>query len=58
MMTTFIARMIEQEADKSLERGREKYRAYFVNTVLYGKWQAEVNSILEVDGYSDVIVEE
>lgn len=58
MVITFIARMIEQETDKSLEKGRDKYRAYFVNTRLYQNWRDEVNSILEVDGYADVIVEE
>ena len=58
MMTTFIAMMIEREADKRLEQGQDKYRAYFVNTKLYVKWQAEVDSILQVDGYADVIVSE
>lgn len=56
MMTTFIAMMIEREADKRLEQGQDKYRAYFVNTRLYEKWREEVNSILEVDGYKDVII--
>lgn len=55
-MTTFIAMMIEREADKRLEQGQDKYRAYFVNTRLYEKWRKEVNSILEVDGYKDVII--
>ena len=31
-MTTFIARMIMKEADKSIEAGQKKYRAYFVKT--------------------------
>lgn len=56
MMTTFIAMMIAREADKSLEQGQDKYRAYFVNTRLYVKWQAEIDTILETDGYQDVIV--
>lgn len=58
MMTTFIASMIEKEAEKTLEKGQDKYRAYFTKTRLYVKWQDEVNSILEVDGYGDVIVSE
>ena len=29
MMSTFIARMIMEATDKSLEEGQEKYRAYF-----------------------------
>lgn len=57
MMTTFIAMMIEKETDKSLELGQDKYRAYFVNTKLYIKWQDEVNAILDVDGYAEVIVQ-
>ena len=31
-MTTFIARRIIEEADKSIEAGQKKYRAYFVKT--------------------------
>lgn len=54
-MSAFIARAIEREAEKSTERGQAKYRAYFVRTRLYEKWRAEVDSILDVDGYSEVI---
>ena len=57
-MTTFIARMIMEQADRSTENGQDKYRAYFVNTKLYTKWQEDVNSILETDGCGDVIVAE
>lgn len=34
-MTTFIARRIIEEAEKSVEAGQKKYRAYFVKTRLY-----------------------
>lgn len=57
-MTTFIARMIMEQADRTTEAGQKKYKAYFVNTKLYGKWKADVDSILETDGYVDVIVTE
>lgn len=55
-MTTFIARMIMKEADKSTEVGQKKYRAYF-RTRLYKKWKDEVDTILRTDGYEEVIVE-
>ena len=56
-MTTFIARMIISEADKSLERGQKKYKAYFIRTSLYKNWKEDVDTILKTDGYEDVIVE-
>lgn len=55
-MVPFIAGRIILEAQKSLELGQDKYRAYFVRTSLYVKYQAEVNAILIQDGYGDVIV--
>lgn len=55
-MTTFIARRIIEEADKSIEAGQKKYRAYF-RTRLYKKWKDEVDTILKTDGYDEVIVE-
>ena len=57
-MSTFIAQQIMKQADISEEKGKAKYRAYFVKTSLYVKWQEEVNSILEIDGYGYCIVEE
>ena len=57
-MSAFIARMIEQAADRSEEQGKAKYRAYFVNTQLYAKWKADVDTILTTDGYENVIVSE
>lgn len=56
-MTTFIARMIMKEADKSIEAGQKKYRAYFVKTKLYKNWKEDVDTILITDCYDDVIVE-
>lgn len=55
-MITFIASMIEEEANKSLEKGQDKYQAYFVRTRLYLKQKEQVDAILLQDGYGDVIV--
>lgn len=57
-MATFIAQMVMKQADISLEAGQAKYRAYFVNTKLYTKWQADTNAILEAEGYGECIVTE
>ena len=56
-MTTFIASRIMEEADKSIEAGQKKYRAYFVKTRLYKRWKDNVDTILKTDGYDEVIVE-
>lgn len=56
-MTTFIASRIMEEADKSIEAGQKKYRAYFVRTSLYKNWKEDVDTILKTDGYEDVIVD-
>lgn len=56
-MATFIARMIMEEVKKSIEAGRNKYKAYFVKTILYKNWKEDVDTILKTDGYEDVIVE-
>lgn len=55
-MSAFIAKMIENEARYSIERGKVKYKAYFVNTNLYLNWKSEVDTILETDGYTEVII--
>ena len=55
-MSPFIAQQIMKQANISEEKGQAKYRAYFVNTSLYLKWQAEVDTILETDGYGYCIV--
>lgn len=57
MMTTFIARQIEKKAKISLEEGQKLYRAYFINTTLYLSYKADVDTILQTDGYADCIVE-
>lgn len=57
-MTTFIARMIMEQADRGHEKGQDKYRAYFVRTKLYEKWRKDVETILTTDGYEDCIVAE
>lgn len=57
-MGTFIANMIMKQADVSLENGQAKYRAYFVSTGIYAKWQPEVDEILTAKGYADCIVTE
>ena len=56
-MTTFIASRIMEEADRSIEAGQKKYRAYFVKTRLYKRWKDNVDTILKTDGYDEVIVE-
>lgn len=58
MMSTFIAKQIMKQADKSVELGQAKYRAYFVKTKLYLNWKEDVDAILSTDGYEDCIVAE
>lgn len=55
-MSTFIAQSIMKKADISLADGRAMYRTYFVNTSIYLKWQADVDTILEAEGYESCIV--
>lgn len=55
-MVSFIARRIETEAKKSISAGRAKYEAYFVKQDTYEDYREDVNGILLVDGYEDVIV--
>ena len=57
MMAPFIARMIIKAANKSLEQGQAKYRAYFVKTHIYADYHADVDTILTTDGYEDCIVD-
>ncbi len=56
-MEKFIARMIKESADVSIEQGQEKYKSYFVNISLYEKYRATVNDILIQDGYANIILE-
>ncbi len=55
-MATFIANMIIKQANISVEKGQAKYRAYFVNTSLYTKYKADVETILVTNGYTECIV--
>ena len=55
-MITFIAQRIEEARDISLEKGIAKYKAYFVNTRIYKKYRADVDALLDQDGYEDCIV--
>ena len=57
-MSRFIAMVIERAADVSLEKGQEKYRAYFIKTSLYTPYKADVDALLTAEGYADVIVSE
>lgn len=57
IMVAFIARMIEEATDKSLAKGIAKYNAYFVKTNSYAKFKADVDTILRIDGYEDVIAQ-
>ena len=50
--------MIKAQADISLEKGQDKYRAYFINTPIYAKWKESVDATLTADGYADCIVTE
>lgn len=55
-MATFIAQMVISQAKISEEKGKAKYRAYFVNTPIYLKWKEDVDTILETEGYEYCIV--
>ena len=57
-MAIFIAKMIRTQADIELKSGQDKYRAYFINTSLYTKWQEDVDAILNEQGYEKCIVTE
>lgn len=57
-MSTFIADRIMEQADRNIEAGQNKYRAYFVKTKLYEKWRKNVETILITDGYEECIVTE
>lgn len=57
-MVTFIALSITRAGDISVEKGQDKYRAYFINTSLYLRYKADVDTILMTDGYDFCIVTE
>lgn len=56
-MIAFIARRIEEQAERTVELGIAKYRAYFIKTKAYAKYRDEVDAILAQDGFADCIVE-
>lgn len=56
MMATFIANRIISAAKTSLAAGQSKYRTYFINTTIYLSYKADVDTILQSDGYGDCIV--
>lgn len=55
-MVGFIARMIGMARAELLEKGQDKYKAYFVRTSLYLQFKTEVDAILIQDGIGDCIV--
>lgn len=56
-MVAYIANKIETVFDtQGLTVAQAKYRAYFVNTTLYLRYKADVDTILTTDGYGDCIV--
>lgn len=57
-MSSFIAQQIIKQAKISTEKGKNKYRAYFIKTSIYLDWKEEVDSILELDGFEECIVTE
>ena len=57
-MSSFIAQQIIKQAKISIEKGQDKYRAYFIKTSIYLDWKEEVDSILELDGFEECIVTE
>ena len=57
-MDKFIVKMIKAQADISIEKGQEKYRAYFTKTAIYSKWKESVDKMLSDDGYAECIVAE
>lgn len=59
MMGEFMARQIIKQYNVAIEKGREKYRVYFIkNAAIYKQYQDDCNSILEFKGYGDCIVSE
>ena len=55
-MSAFIAMMVIRSVEINEEAGKEKYRAYFVNTHIYKRYQDDTDTILETEGCSKAIV--
>lgn len=45
-MASFIAKSIIAASKESVEAGKAKYNAYFVNTKIYAKFKPDVDAIL------------
>ena len=54
----FIANRIIEAREISVENGKAKYRAYFVNLTLYAKFRSKTDEILISKGKGDCIVTE
>ena len=64
-MSEYMANKIMKQADISLEKGREKYKAYFVKTHIYERYRSDCDLILRTteskitgETYENCIVEE
>jgi len=55
-MAPFIATMIMKAGKVSEASGQARYRAYFINTLIYAGYKADVDTILETEGYGNLIV--
>ena len=53
----FIVKQIEKARKISVEAGREKYRAYFMNTRRNESLKEATDQMLIADGFADCIVE-
>jgi hypothetical protein len=57
-MAPFIATAILDASEVSIEKGKELYRAYFINTKMWARYKEQVDTILRVEGKADCIVTE
>lgn len=57
-MVNYVVRRIEQQANISIKKGQEKYRAYFVKINTYERYRQDVEERLIIDGYEECIVTE
>lgn len=56
MMAEFIANRVLEAREKSIENGKAKYRAYFVQLKIYARYKNAVDAILIAEGAEDCIV--
>lgn len=57
-MVNYVVRRIEQQANISVEKGQEKYRAFFVKINTYERYRQAVDERLITEGYEACIVTE